>query len=66
MRVPVDASGVVPVVGKAVPLLVLPVRGYDVRYHYALVPDGSRVILNVPPAAVAPVPARVILNASFP
>jgi serine/threonine-protein kinase len=66
MRVTVDASRHLPVVGAATALFVLPVRGYDMRYHYAIVPDGSRVIVNVPPPVAAPVPARVILNAPLP
>ena len=66
MRVEIDTSGEAPVLGEIVALFRLPVRGYDMRYHYALVPDGSRMIVNVPPPVVAPVPARIILNPALP
>ena len=36
------------------------------RFHFGVLPDGSRFVVNVPPPLTPPVPATVILNASLP
>jgi dipeptidyl aminopeptidase/acylaminoacyl peptidase len=66
MRIPVDGRGDAPALGAAVPLFPIPLRGYDMRYHYGVFPDGPRFLVNVPPALAPPVPATVILNARLP
>ncbi len=55
-----------PVLGAEQALFAIPLRGYDMRYQYGLLPDGGRVVVNVPPALAPPVPATVILNAPLP
>jgi len=66
IRIPVDGRGKTPALGTAVPVFPIPLRGYDVRYHYGLFPDGAHFLVNVPPALSPPVPATVILNARLP
>jgi dipeptidyl aminopeptidase/acylaminoacyl peptidase len=66
IRMPLDVSGDAPLTGTAEVLFPIPLRGFDVRYHYGISPDGSRVVVNVPPPAATPLPATVILNAPLP
>lgn len=62
----VDLRGGTPVLGAEEALFAIPMRGYDMRYHYGLLPDGLRVVVNVPPSLAPPVPATVILNPPLP
>ena len=66
IRMPIDVGGATPVMGIADVLFPIPLRGYDARYQYGVAPDGSRVVVNVPPALAPPLPATVILNAPLP
>ena len=44
------------------PLFQLQFRGWDVRYHVAPMPDGSRFVMNVPVANSSPPPLSFVLN----
>jgi hypothetical protein len=66
MRIATDLRGAAPVLGNAEAMFTIPLRGYDVRYHFGLLPDGSRIVVNLPPALAPPVPATVILTAPLP
>ncbi|BCS33225.1 hypothetical protein TBR22_A24520 [Luteitalea sp. TBR-22] len=65
VRVRVEGGGNLPAFGPPDLRFTLPLRGYDVRYHYGLAGPG-RVVVNVPPAEAPSVPATVILNAPLP
>lgn len=62
MRVDVDLRGATPRVGTPRGLFTIPFRGYDMRYHFAVLP-GERFLVNAPPDALPPSAATVILNA---
>jgi hypothetical protein len=66
IRIATDLRGAAPVLGNAEAMFTIPLRGYDVRYHFGLLPDGSRIVVNMPPTLAPPVPATVILNAPLP
>jgi len=61
MAAPVDLRGAVPKVSPPRPLFQLRFHGYDVRYHYAALPDGRRFILNAPIPGTTALPATVVL-----
>jgi eukaryotic-like serine/threonine-protein kinase len=62
MAVSLDLSGETPVIGPPQPLFPLQFRGWDVRYHFAPLPDGSAFVLNVPVAGSSPPPLTFVLN----
>jgi serine/threonine-protein kinase len=66
IRVAIDTRGETPVLGRPQVLFTIPMRGYDMRYHYGVLPGPSRFVVNVAPPLTPPVPATVILNASLP
>lgn len=66
MRMPVIVRGSAVVRTEARPLFTIPLRGYDMRYHFGVLPDASRFVVNVPPPLAPPAPATVILNARLP
>jgi serine/threonine-protein kinase len=65
VRVRVDGRAAAPAFGSPEVRFPIPLRGYDLRYHYGLAGPG-RVVVNVPPEEAPPVPATVILNAPLP
>ena len=66
IRLPIDIGGDIPAMGTPDVLFPIPLRGYDVRYHYGITPDGSRVVVNVPPSLAPPLSATVVLNPPLP
>lgn len=56
-----DVSGDAPVVRSRRPLFPLRFRGYDLRYHYAVLPDARRFVLNAPVAGTLALPATVVV-----
>lgn len=68
MRLPFDTPAGALRAGRVVaqPLFTIPLRGYDLRYHYGVLPDAQRFVVNVPPPLAPSVPATVILNAALP
>ncbi len=66
MRVPVDLRGATPVLGTVESRFPIPFIGYDMRYHFHVLPGQTRVLVNAPRESMPPVPATVILNASLP
>ncbi len=57
-----DVSGDVPVVRSRRRLFELRFRGYDLRYHYAVLPDSRRFILNAPVPGTFALPATVVVR----
>jgi Tol biopolymer transport system component len=66
MRASADLSGSTPKIGVPRGLFSIPFRGYDMRFHFAILPGGTRFLVNVPPDALPPAAATVILNAPVP
>jgi len=66
MRASADLRGTTPTLGVAHGLFTIPFRGYDMRSHFAALPDGKRFLVNVPTDALPPPAATVILNAPIP
>ncbi len=66
MRVAVDTSGPTPVVGRVEKLFEIPFVGYDLRYHFNVLRDARRFLVNAPAESLPPTPATVILNAPLP
>ncbi len=66
MRVSVDTRGTVPAIGPPRGLFPIPFRGYDMRFHFAPLPGGTRFVVNAPQDTHAPVSATVMLNARLP
>jgi dipeptidyl aminopeptidase/acylaminoacyl peptidase len=62
MAVSIDLTGPTPVIGPPRPLFQLQFRGWDVRYHVAPLPDGSRFVMNVPIQNSSPPPLSFVLN----
>lgn len=62
MAVSLDLSRPTPVIGPPRQLFQLQFRGWDVRYHVAPLPDGSRFVMNVPVAGSTPPPLSFVLN----
>jgi eukaryotic-like serine/threonine-protein kinase len=62
MAVSVDLSATPPRIGEPRPLFPLRFRGWDVRYHYAALPDGRGFVLNVPREGTMPPPLTLVLN----
>jgi Tol biopolymer transport system component len=58
----VDLSVSPPRIGAPQPLFELKFRGWDTRYHYAVLPDGRRFIVNQPVEGSQPVPITVVMN----
>lgn len=57
-----DVSGDVPVVVSRRRLFELRFRGYDLRYHYAVLPDARRFILNAPLPGTFALPVTVVVR----
>jgi serine/threonine-protein kinase len=66
MQASADLDGAAPVLGVARRLFTIPFRGYDMRFHFAALPGGTRFLVNVPPEGLPPASATVILNAPIP
>jgi Tol biopolymer transport system component len=66
MAASADLGGSTPVLGVAHRLFTIPFRGYDMRFHFAAMPGGSRFLVNAPPEGMPPASATVILNAPIP
>ena len=68
MKVQLDwrAAGQAPVVGPPRALFVIPFRGYDLRYHYGVLPDLARFLVATPASTTPAHTATVILNARMP
>lgn len=66
MRTTVDTRSATPAIGTPAGLFTIPFVGYDMRQHFAVLPDQQRIIVNAPPESIPPVPATVILNAPLP
>lgn len=66
VAMPVDGEGDSFRHGDERPLFTIPLRGYDVRYHFGVLPGAARFVVSVPPALMPPVPATVVLNARLP
>jgi hypothetical protein len=62
MAAPVDTSRAVPIIGAPYAVLPLRFRGWDVRYHYAPMPDGQRFLMNVPIESSKPTPMTFVMN----
>jgi Tol biopolymer transport system component len=62
MVVPIDVVDEQPRVGTPRPLFELRFRGYDLRYHYAPLPDGRRFVLNAPVAGSTALPATIVVR----
>lgn len=62
MAVSVEMRDGEPVLGRPRALFELRFRGYDLRYHYAALPDGKRFVLNAPLPGSMALPATIIVN----
>jgi Tol biopolymer transport system component len=62
MAVRIDVVNDEPVLGTPRPLFELRFRGYDLRYHYAPLPDGRRFILNAPVPGSTALPATIVVR----
>lgn len=62
MVVSIDVVNGEPVVGTPRPLFELRFRGYDLRYHYAVLPDGRRFVLNAPVSGSTALPATIVVR----
>jgi eukaryotic-like serine/threonine-protein kinase len=62
MAVAVDLSETPPRIGVPRELFELKFRGWDLRRHYGVLPNGQRFMLNAPVEGVFPVPVTVLLN----
>ncbi|HTV03123.1 MAG TPA: protein kinase [Luteitalea sp.] len=61
-----QGAGQKPVVGPPSALFVIPFRGYDLRYHYNVLPDLKRFLVATPASSTPSHTATVILNANMP
>jgi hypothetical protein len=66
MRVSVDTTSATPTLGTVRGLFTIPFVGYDMRYHFGVLRDQQRFLVNAPVESMPPVPATVILNAPLP
>ena len=66
MRVSVDLRASPPRFGTPQSLFTIPFRGYDMRFHFAVLPGGTRFLVNAPMDTQAPTTATVILNVPLP
>jgi hypothetical protein len=62
MAVSIDGSRDAPVVGQPRPLIPIRFRGWDVRYHFAPMPDGQSFLMNIPTAGSASTPMTFVMN----
>jgi serine/threonine protein kinase len=62
MAASVDLSRPQPVVGPPRPMASLRFRGWDVRYHFAPMPDGQSFLMNIPIPGSASTPMTFVLN----
>ncbi|MBA2353735.1 MAG: hypothetical protein H0V80_03595 [Acidobacteria bacterium] len=62
----VDLSGSDPLIGALLSRFALPFRGYDMRYHYGVMSDAQRFVVNAPITGAVSTPATVVLNAPLP
>ena len=44
----------------------IPFRGYDMRFHFAVLQQRDRFLVNIPQDTPTPASATVILNAALP
>jgi Tol biopolymer transport system component len=66
MRVAVETSGPTPSFGTPRGLFTIPFRGFDMRFHFAVLPAPDRFLVNVPLDTPTPASATIILNAALP
>jgi Tol biopolymer transport system component len=66
MRVRVDGSTASPSFGPPQGLFTIPFRGFDMRFHFAVLPQRDRFLVNAPQDASTPASATIILNAALP
>jgi sugar lactone lactonase YvrE len=66
MRVSVDLRTPTPTFGPPQSLFTIPFRGYDMRFHFAVLPGGTRFLVNAPVDTQAPTTATIILNVPLP
>lgn len=66
MRVQVDSRGVTPVLGPPGGLFTIPFRGFDMRFHFGVLPGPPRFLVNAPLDTPTPASATIILNAALP
>jgi serine/threonine protein kinase len=62
MAVSLDLSPETPTVGPPRPLLPIRFRGWDVRYHFAAMPDGQSFLMNIPVPGSASTPMTFVMN----
>jgi Tol biopolymer transport system component len=62
MAVAVDLTRDTPVIGTPAAVAPLRFRGWDVRYHYAALPDGKGFVMNVPTDGSVSSPMTFVLN----
>jgi eukaryotic-like serine/threonine-protein kinase len=62
MAVTIGVRNGEPVIGTPRALFELRFRGYDLRYHYAALPDGQSFVLNAPVSGSSALPATIIVN----
>jgi Tol biopolymer transport system component len=62
MAVAVDLSRAAPVVGQPRPVLPIRFRGWDVRYHFAPMPDGQSFLMNIPTPGSTSTPMTFVMN----
>jgi serine/threonine-protein kinase len=62
MGVTLDLSTPQPKIEPPRPLVPLRFRGWDVRYHYAPMPDGQSFLMNVPIAGSTSTPMTFVMN----
>ena len=62
MAAAVDLSTPQPVVGPPRPVVPLRFRGWDVRYHFAPMPDGESFLMNIPIAGSTSTPMTFVMN----
>lgn len=66
MRVAVKGTAANPSFGPPQGLFTIPFRGYDMRFHFAVLQQRDRFLVNVPQDTPTPASATVILNAALP
>ena len=66
MRVDLDTTGPTPAFGTPRGLFTIPFRGFDMRFHFAVLPTPDRFLVNAPLDTPTPASATIILNAALP
>ncbi len=66
MRASADLRGPTPRIGVPRSLFEIPFLGFDMRFHFGVLPGAARFLVNVPADAVAAASATVVLNVPLP